>query len=114
MSDGLFGLATAYWIVISVVGCYIAARLAPDRAMAHALVLGGIGVVISAIGAAVTWNLGPAFGPDWYPLLLIVISISCAWIGRKLSRSELSGSRRRASSVHSEAVRNQRSVEFAQ
>jgi hypothetical protein len=84
MSDGLFGLATAYRIVISVAGCYIAARMAPDRAMGHALVLGVIGVVISAIGAAVTWNRGPAFGPHWYPLLLIVISIPCAWVGGKL------------------------------
>ena len=84
MSDGLFGVATGYRIVISIAGCYIAARLAPDRPMAHALVLGVIGVVISAIGAAVTWNRGPAFGPHWYPLLLIVISIPCAWVGGKL------------------------------
>ena len=84
MSDGLFGLATAYRIVISIVGCYVAARLAPDRAMGHALVLGVIGVVISAIGAAVTWNKGAEFGPHWYPLLLVVVAIPCAWIGGKL------------------------------
>src|SRR3982074_2810411 len=81
MSDSLFALATACRIVISVAGCYIAARVAPDRPMAHALWLGVIGVVISAIGAAVTWNRGAAFGPHWYPLLLIVISIPCAWVG---------------------------------
>jgi hypothetical protein len=62
MSDALFGLATAYRIVISVAGCYIAARLAPDRAMGHALVLGVIGVVISAIGAAVTGTRGRRLG----------------------------------------------------
>ncbi|HEV7486554.1 MAG TPA: hypothetical protein VGQ65_12830 [Thermoanaerobaculia bacterium] len=84
MSDGLFGVATAYRIVISIAGCYIAARLAPDRPMGHALVLGAIGVVISAIGAAVTWNKGPAFGPHWYPLLLVVVAMPCAWIGGKL------------------------------
>jgi hypothetical protein len=84
MSDALFGVATAYRIVISVAGCYIAARLAPDRPMGHALVLGMIGVVISAIGAAVTWNKGPAFGPHWYPLLLVVVAMPCAWIGGKL------------------------------
>jgi hypothetical protein len=83
MSDSLFALATAYRIIISIAGCYIAARLAPDRPMAHALWLGIIGVVISAIGAAVTWNRGPAFGPHWYPLLLIVVSIPCAWVGGK-------------------------------
>ncbi|MEA2336501.1 MAG: hypothetical protein QOE82_508 [Thermoanaerobaculia bacterium] len=84
MSDALFGVATAYRIVISIAGCYLAARLAPDRPMGHALVLGAIGVVISAIGAAVTWNKGPAFGPHWYPLLLIVVAMPCAWIGGKL------------------------------
>jgi hypothetical protein len=84
MSDGLFGVATAYRIVISIAGCYIAARLAPDRPMGHALVLGVIGVVISAIGAAVTWNKGPEFGPHWYPLLLVVVAMPCAWIGGKL------------------------------
>jgi hypothetical protein len=84
MSDGLFGVATAYRIVISIAGCYIAARLAPDRPMAHALVLGVIGVVISAIGAAVTWNKGAEFGPHWYPLLLVVVAMPCAWVGGKL------------------------------
>jgi hypothetical protein len=84
MSDALFGLATAYRIIISVAGCWIAARLAPDRPMGHAIALGAVGVVVSAIGAAVTWNKGPAFGPHWYPLLLVVISIPCAWLGGKL------------------------------
>jgi hypothetical protein len=41
---------------------------------------GVIGVVISAIGAAVTWNKGPAFGPHWYPLLLVVVAMPCAWV----------------------------------
>src|SRR5204863_4223111 len=59
MSDALFGLATAYRIVISIAGCWIAARLAPNRPMGHALALGAVGVVLSAIGAAVTWNKGP-------------------------------------------------------
>ncbi|MEA2328583.1 MAG: hypothetical protein QOE68_3542 [Thermoanaerobaculia bacterium] len=84
MSDGLFAIATAYRIVISIAGCYLAARLAPDRPMGHALVLGAIGVVISAIGAAVTWNKGPAFGPHWYPLLLVGVAMPCAWVGGKL------------------------------
>ena len=84
MSDALFALATAYRIVISIAGCYLTARLAPDRAMGHALTLGAIGAVISAIGTAVTWNKGPEFGPHWYPLLLVVISIPCGWVGGKL------------------------------
>lgn len=43
MSNALFLLATAYRTVYSVAGSYLAARLAPDRSMKHALILGGIG-----------------------------------------------------------------------
>jgi hypothetical protein len=80
MSDGLYGLATAYRIVFGIVGCYLAARLAPSRPMLHALVLGGIGVVLSILGAIGGWHLGT----HWYPLALILISLPCAWIGGKL------------------------------
>src|SRR5258706_13601250 len=54
MSDALFGLATAYRIVISIAGCYLAALVAPDRASGPALTLAAISVVISAIGTSVT------------------------------------------------------------
>src|SRR5262245_28005327 len=84
MSDSLCLLATAYRIVISVAGCYITARLAPDRPMRHAIALGVVGVVASAAGAAATWNRGPAFGPHWYPLALIALAMPCAWLGAKL------------------------------
>jgi hypothetical protein len=81
MSDGLFALATAYRIVISIGGCYIATRLAPDRPMQHALVLGVIGVVLSIIGAVLIIGRGPEFGPMWYPLALVVSAMPCAWVG---------------------------------
>lgn len=84
MSDSLFLMTTAYRIVISVAGCYITARLAPDRPMRHALALGVVGVVASAAGAVATWNRGPAFGPHWYPLALIALAMPCAWLGGKL------------------------------
>ena len=84
MSDALFLLATAYRAVFSVVGCYVTARLAPDRPMRHALALGVVGFVLSIAGAVATWNSGPAFGPRWYPLALVVTAIPCAWLGGKL------------------------------
>jgi hypothetical protein len=40
----------------SVAGSYITARLAPNRPMLHALVLGVLGLAVSIVGAAVTWN----------------------------------------------------------
>ena len=89
MSGALFLLATAYRAVYSVAGSYIAARLAPDRPMQHALVLGVVGLVVSIVGAVVTWNRGPAFGPHWYPLTLIALAMPCAWAGGRLRGVQL-------------------------
>lgn len=90
MSDGLFWLATAYRVVYDVAGCYITARVAPSRPMLHALAVGVIGVIVTTVGAAVTWNRGPAFGPHWYPLVLIATAMPCAWLGGKLRVAQLS------------------------
>lgn len=84
MSDGLYLLALAYRIVYGVVGGYVAARLAPDRPMGHALALGVVGIVLSFAGTVTMWNRGPAFGPRWYPLTLIVIALPSAWLGGRL------------------------------
>ena len=84
MSDALFLLATVYRTIYCIAGSYIAARLAPNRPMAHALVLGVMGFIISTAGAVATWNRGPAFGPHWYPLALIVLAMPQAWVGGKL------------------------------
>jgi peptidoglycan/LPS O-acetylase OafA/YrhL len=84
MSDSLFVLATAYRIVYGVAGGYIIARLAPDRPMQHTLVGGGIGLVVSIVGAVATWNHEPPLGPRWYSLALAVTALPCAWLGGKL------------------------------
>ena len=72
--DGPLLLATVYRTVYGVLASYIIARLAPDRPMLHALVGGGVGLAVSILGAVVTWNKGPAFGPHWYPLALVVLA----------------------------------------
>jgi hypothetical protein len=87
--DGALQLATAYRTVYGVAGSYLTARLAPDRPMQHALVGGVIGLALSIVGAAVTWNRGPAFGPHWYPLALIVLALPTAWAGGKLRLMQL-------------------------
>ena len=81
MSSALFLVALAYRIVYGVLGCYIAARLAPDRPMQHAVALGVVGVVLSTAGAVAMWEAGPA----WYSLAVIAISLPCAWVGGKLA-----------------------------
>lgn len=85
MSDPLFALALAYRIVFGIAGCWLAARLAPDRPMGHALALAAIGTVLSAAGAAAMWK----FGPAWYSIGVIAISLPCGWVGAKLHAAQL-------------------------
>jgi hypothetical protein len=87
MTDALFLLATAYRLVYGVAGGYLTARLAPHRPMAHAMALGIVGLVLSTVGAVVTWNAGPEFGPHWYPLALVATALPCAWLGARLISS---------------------------
>ena len=89
VSDAPLLLATAYRTVYGVAGGYIAARLAPNRPMEHALVLGVLGLIVSITGAVVTWNKGPAFGPHWYPLALIVLALPTAWVGGRVRIMQL-------------------------
>jgi hypothetical protein len=89
MSDALFLLATAYRTIFGAAGSYVMARLAPDRPMQHALLGGVIGLVLSTVGAVVTWNRGPAFGPHWYALALVVTALPCAWLGGRLRIMQL-------------------------
>lgn len=81
MAERLFLLAMAYRIVDGIIGGYVAARLAPSRPMLHAMILGGIGVALSLVGAIATWNKGPEFGPKWYPVALVALALPCARIG---------------------------------
>jgi multisubunit Na+/H+ antiporter MnhB subunit len=84
MSDAKFGWATAYRVAYGVLGSYLTARLAPYRPMLHAMIGGVIGLSLAILGAVVTWNKGPEFGPHWYPVALIVTALPCAWLGGKL------------------------------
>ncbi|MGH9791752.1 MAG: hypothetical protein ACRD5W_11125 [Candidatus Acidiferrales bacterium] len=78
-------LALAYRCVYAVVGSYIAARLAPDAPMRHALVLGVVGFLLSLAGAIATIPMD--LGPAWYPIALVVTAFPCAWLGGVLHRT---------------------------
>jgi hypothetical protein len=87
MADGLWVLALAYRVVYGIAGGYIAARLAPNSPVAHAVVLGVIGEVLSIVGVASHWNKGPEYGPKWFGIALIATALPLAWIGGKISRA---------------------------
>lgn len=82
-------LATAYRTVYGIAAAYLTARLAPNRPMGHALVLGAFGFIASAVGAVVTWNRQPSLGPHWYPVMLVVLALPTAWAGGKLRLRQL-------------------------
>lgn len=77
---GLLLLALAYRLVYGVIGGYIVAALAPRNPMRHALIMGGIGFVLSAAGGIAMWDMGA----HWYPVALALSSIPCAWAGAAL------------------------------
>jgi hypothetical protein len=76
-------LALSYRLVFGVLGGYVAARFAPRNPMRHALIVGFIGLLLSAAGAwaAIPMNLGPA----WYPIALVITALPCAWLGGVIS-----------------------------
>lgn len=84
VTDGPLVLATTYRIIYCIAAGYLTGRLAPAQPVQHALAGGLVGLVVSTVGAVVTWNRGPAFGPHWYPLALIVTAMPCAWAGGTL------------------------------
>ncbi len=89
MADSLFALATVYRILYGVLGCWVTARLAPDRPMAHAMALGVIGVLLSLAGLVFARKQGPEFGPLWYSIAIVAIALPCAWLGGRIRLVQL-------------------------
>jgi hypothetical protein len=72
-------LALSYRLVYGVIGGTITALFAPRKPMGHALILGGIGTVLSLLGAI--GALSVDIGPVWYPIALVLTALPCAWLG---------------------------------
>ena len=81
-SELLIAAILVYRLAYSVAGCYVAARLAPNYPMRHALVLGMLGFVGSIGGAMV--SVQQSLGPAWYAWGLVVFALPCAWLGGRL------------------------------
>ena len=79
LDDALALLATSYRIVIGIGAAWLTARLAPQKPMKHAMILGSVGVVLAIAGVVATWNLG--LGPRWYPISLAVLALPQSWVG---------------------------------
>ena len=82
---GLLLASVVYVGLFAVLGCYVTARLAPRRPMAHALVLGLLGLVFNIAGTIAMWNAAPV----WYHVTQIALVMPWAWLGGWLREREL-------------------------
>jgi hypothetical protein len=78
-------LETVYVAAFAIAGCWLAAFLAPDRPMRHALVLGVLGLAFNLAMAPATWDLRPS----WSIVLNLVLVMPYAWIGGRLREQQL-------------------------
>jgi uncharacterized BrkB/YihY/UPF0761 family membrane protein len=77
----LIAIIILYRTIFNTLGCYVTARLAPNKPMKHAIILGIIGVVLTIAGLIAMWDIPPR----WYPISLIVLTLPAAWLGGKMA-----------------------------
>ncbi len=70
-------LALLYRCAYTVLGGYVTAKLSPQNAARHVLVLGILGTLGGLSGTIAAWNLGN----HWYPIALTVTALPCTWLG---------------------------------
>ena len=75
-------LALAYRTAYTVLGGYVTAALAPQRAMKHVFVLAVIGTAAGTLGLVKTWGKA---GPEWYPIALVILAFPSVWFGGRLN-----------------------------
>jgi hypothetical protein len=67
----------AYRTLYNILGCYVAAELAPSHPMTYALGIGAFGLLASIGGAL---NVA-SIGPKWYNWALVLLALPAAFIG---------------------------------
>lgn len=80
----------AYVFVYAVFGCWLAARLAPNRPMRHAMILGLLGLAFNVVGSIAKWDTAPV----WYHVLALALVLPAAWVGGWLRERQLAGAGR--------------------
>jgi hypothetical protein len=71
------GVVTFYCAVYTLVGGYVTARLAPTRPVAHAVILGVLGMALSTLGTMNSWQIGNG----WNAITLVAEGIPLCWLG---------------------------------
>lgn len=79
-ATGVLLLTLTYVAFATAAGGYLTAYLAAEHPARHALVLGGLGLVLVAAGTAFTWMSAPV----WYHFLSLAFVVPFAWLGAYL------------------------------
>jgi CBS domain containing-hemolysin-like protein len=69
-----------YTGIVGVIGGYVAARIAIERPLRHAAILGGIMLAFSALWAVLLWSTAP----PWYHLATLAMVLPVALVGGKI------------------------------
>jgi hypothetical protein len=77
----VIAIVILYRTIFSTIGCYLTARIAPNKPAQHAMILGTVCVVLTTVGLIVMWDIPPR----WYPISLIVLTLPAAWLGAKMA-----------------------------
>ncbi|HEY3644789.1 MAG TPA: hypothetical protein VGM16_05560 [Gammaproteobacteria bacterium] len=71
------GIVIVYCAAYTLVGGYVTARLAPTRPVAHAVVLGVLGMTLSTLGTLHQWQIGNG----WNAITVVAEGIPLCWLG---------------------------------
>lgn len=74
-----------YVFAYAVFGCWLAARMAPDRPMRHALILGVLGLAFNIAGTIALWDTMPA----WFHIVALALVMPAAWVGGRTRERQL-------------------------
>jgi hypothetical protein len=74
-----------YVFAYAAFGCWLCARLAPNRPMRHALILGALGLAFNIAGSIALWDKMPA----WYHIVALALVMPAAWVGGRIRERQL-------------------------
>lgn len=77
----VIAIVILYRTLFNTLGCYLTARIAPNKPTQYAMILGIVCVVLTIAGLIAMWDIPPR----WYPISLIALTLPAAWLGGKMA-----------------------------
>ena len=73
----ILSLTLGYIFIFIIMGCYLTGRLAPQKPMTHALILGVLELILIIVGTMSHWDMAPT----WYHAAALLMVMPAAWLG---------------------------------